>query len=273
MLMKGTCLLLLVLILFACGQKQDQTIIQSKSDTIIELPISAMLPEYQKRKIFQSFINEIDYSGSRNFELWFTKFRADYYPTNSLEFDNYGSNAFIYYALKEELINPNKISNRKWFRLLIIPSFDHTTSLTLEREIDYYTLTYKIYGKAYSSVPDYLMFSYSDRTVDTLKYNSFFKSFTDNGFIKKADIKKSSSFLHPITFVFEAIDNNKYNKFEIQNPWNLETATKEEYRLTKDALQLITSSTIYPVLKKVYPADADNNYNTPYEFIENLTTE
>lgn len=88
--------------------------------------------------------------------------------------------------------------------------------------------------------------------------------------MQKVSLEKNTHILHPISFYFEAIDNNQYNRFE---RFGYDFETKEDLRLMKDALQLLSHSNIYPVLKKLYPPDGTEGTDNPYEFIENLTTE
>jgi hypothetical protein len=270
--MKLTGLLLLAILLFACGQKQGQTnIAESKKDTTVQSPKRVIVPEYEIRKRFHGFINNngklMDY---KSLASWFSKFRTNYYPEETAQFNNYGEEAFLYYSINEELISPKEVSNRKWFRLLVSPTFERTFSFTLEKHSDCYRLTYNLYGHTYSQIPDHLMFSYCDQSFDTTKYNSFFTMLANKGFMQKKNFEKNTHILHPISFYFEAIDNNEYNRFE---RFGYDFGTKEDLKLMREAINLIRNSNIYPILKKLYPPDGTEGSDNPYEFIETLATE
>jgi hypothetical protein len=88
--------------------------------------------------------------------------------------------------------------------------------------------------------------------------------------MQKKNHIRNTHILHPISFYFEAIDSNHYNRFE---RFGYDFENKEDLRLMKDALQLLSHSNIYPILKKLYPPDGTEGTDNPYEFIENLTTE
>lgn len=264
--MKLLFILIFSVLFFACGQKQEQqSASQFKQDT------SYKLPEFEKKMRFVAFINEY----SKNMEEaslvnWFDGFCKQYYPGDSLSFKNYGKDAYLYYACSEELINPKNIEGRKWFRLLVSPSFERTFSFTIEKHSDCYRLTYNLYGHTYSQIPDHLMFSYCDQSFDTTKYNTFFTMLADNGFMQKTSHEQNTHILHPISFYFEAIDNNKYNRFE---RFGYDFETKEDLGLMRESLNLIRNSNIYPVLKKLYPPDGNESSDNPYEFIETLAKE
>lgn len=270
--MKLTGLLLLAVLLLSCGQKQgQQDNAESKKETTAPSPKRVIVPEYEIRKRFHGFINNngklMDY---KSLASWFMKFHSNYYPEETARFNNYGKEAFLYYSINEELINPKEINNRKWFRLLVSPSFERTFSFTLEKHSDCYRLTYNLYGHTYSQIPDHLMFSYCDQSFDTTKYNKFFTMLSSKGFMQKKNHIRNTHILHPISFYFEAIDSNHYNRFE---RFGYDFENKEDLRLMKDALQLLSHSNIYPILKKLYPPDGTEGTDNPYEFIENLTTE
>lgn len=264
--MKLTGILLLAVLLLSCGQKQEhQSVSKPKQDT------SYKLPEFEKKKRFWAFINEYGKNmEEKSLVNWFDGFHKKYYPADSLSFKNYGKDAYQYYACIEELINPTNINGRKWFRLFVRPTFERTFSFTIEKHSDCYHLTYNLYGQTYSQIPDHLMFSYCDQSFDNTKYNTFFTKLADKGFMQKSSSEKNTHILHPISFYFEAIDNNQYNRFE---RFGYDFETKEDLRLMKDALQLLSHSNIYPVLKKLYPPDGTEGTDNPYEFIETLAME
>lgn len=268
--MKNIFLLGLFISLLSCtsvSNVPEEEKAKRKKDSIAMA--KALLPEAEKRRIFKEVVRwpeELDASKHITFE----RFYKEYYPHDSLQYTNYNSLTEFYYSANEELINPRKIDNRKWFRLFVIPSFESAFCITLEKNKYYYNLTYKQFKEISSERPNNEVFSLTHTTRDPLIYNAFFDMLNKKGFLERNPSYPNCNFHDPILFVSEEIIDNKYNKVESALPWHSQCASDDDYYIIIEAMKLVKNSEIYPVFKNAFLQDKEEDWLNPYEFFESI---
>lgn len=134
------------------------------------------------------------------------------------------------YALDEPYIDTTKIDkDKKWFRLIVNPTFLNPYSITLDKIKNNTKVTFKMTNGRGGYYSGYL----------TLTNFSYFKDTLYNSYISRLDkinfweIKGNDSTCHAVfdgtTFVFEAIDNGKYNVVYRHSPSSCTSKEAQEF--------------------------------------------